>query len=706
MPEEPDPISADPPALRNARPDEDEAPLVLLEEEEAVAAAEAEGFDVLGEEALAEPLLNFDDELALILIGEDDDRGVTRDAPSVGLLDALAAELLSHPGPPPLVVPPSVYALPSLAIAEAPPSEVVAAAPSEVAVEAPASMAVAALLPSEVVAAAPSEVAVEAPASMAVAELPPSEVVAETLAALWAAPAETADAWAAPTDAEVEAYAGSAPEPEPPPSEYVPRAVYAAAARAPGGKRGQAARSLNVGLSLKAEIGKLVERHPEGVPGAAVRASHAVGLSTGGRPTPLSLTPAVVPAARLAEWARDARHVATAAQKLVAAEPALRRRLGQSLPPGRGALFEQAFADADHLPSLRLDWMFEGALADDRRYLLRLVADAPGLHAEADGAVTALAAALAPRTAARLRELVPRNVDALWRSLVAREEAAGRATPRRLALAHAAGDPAQAGHEALASRLVQLGVDARAAVAETLAPDPDELVWRQCDVALLAEDVRVAGPPAAHLELLPLLAELAHLVTPAGEKRAQRAGLTDEELATLWSVLPWTRPFAPIATDGPHGEKLRDVVASTRLNPEVFVLKSARPAGGHAVIMGHAAETPAGQAAMAPFLSPGTPPTWTALCAAAAAAPAGTWFVQRYVPPAPARHLVLESGAARWRSVLAKASTFASLLDESAAGATGTFVPASASDGGAPGLVPLLTEEAAEVLLAELFLTR
>lgn len=496
---------------------------------------------------------------------------------------------------------------------------------------------------------------------------------------------------------------------------------------------------------IRAALAALPERALAALALRAARRAKALGLArrlADGTlaAIPLSLTPEVLPRAALEARGRDARLLLSAASKLVLTEPALRARLAAHLPPFEREALEQRFSDAGRLAIARVDWFFEGPAHAGRHFALELNATIPAMEAYSDVAVRAVAETLAPKNTERIAALSGRNSDELLASLQARDAELGRAPATRAVLVHRPGDSQLPELGALVARWRELGVDARTVEVGDYALEPGTLVYRHIFGHRIAEgsafaaaaraprEHRLWNPIAAHLELKVLMAELSAATAGDAEARAAAAGLTPDELACAHRTLPWTRPLARGATLGPDGARVDDLVRYVREHAKSLVLKTSAGYGGKGVVIGPVAATAAGREACAHFVAAGVEPTWENVVDAAAAQPADTWVVQRFVTSVPSRHLLVSAddgvaqwaqgeggqpglpggrwgaGALHWGDVFVDASSYTGLGDGFVPGggvcrfASGHIVNIV----GGGGVAPLITEDAAALLLEEL----
>jgi hypothetical protein len=278
----------------------------------------------------------------------------------------------------------------------------------------------------------------------------------------------------------------------------------------------------------------------------------------------------------------------------------------------------------------------------------------------------------------------------------------------------------------LAERFAELGTEADVLFPDELSGDEYvfargeryELIYRHLFVrrveespapyitSLLAEcpsrRAVVLNPPASQIEVKTTFA----LLSQAGQepRLAQRAGLDADELQAARDAIPWTRLFRRGPAKDEEGAPIADLVSFVAAQPERFVLKRAWDYGGKAVFIGASAEDDSfSDRTRAAF---GAALSWSELCQRAADDRLGGGFVvQAMVDAAPQTHLLCTEDGLSARQLYVDFSAYASVgLTRSPE--WGGVCRGSASHVvnivGGGGVLPLLTTEVADALLAGL----
>ncbi len=434
--------------------------------------------------------------------------------------------------------------------------------------------------------------------------------------------------------------------------------------------------------------------------GEAQQEASRRGLMRGPDEIPLVLSPVALPREDLRLLGHAARLLVSALVKvsrdLVASRPQRARLLFAHLSPLELAALEGRSLEGEELLVARVDWFIDRQAGRVRA--LEVNSTIPAMQIYSDAAVAGWLHAFLPESrAAALVATSPSNAGWLLDTFLGAAQAAGRGDPSRpfpqgleVQLLHRNGDPQITELQGLVTLLTARGAGARTVTPDdiNLDGDPRRAIYRHLFARHVEKESalgRAFLEPNRHgmwnrvngwLETKGLVAELSLHVDRAG---ARSALLTDEELACVRDVLPWTR-ILDDATDAELGDG------------DLIVLKRSHDYGGKSVVIGREVGPTAFKTALA----------------SARAEPPGTWVAQGLVD-APASD--------RWLAVRAKdgtrsatqlplhldISTYASLLPNAREGgsvcraAPGRIVNIV----GGGGVAPLFTEEVlAEALAA------
>jgi hypothetical protein len=388
---------------------------------------------------------------------------------------------------------------------------------------------------------------------------------------------------------------------------------------------------------------------------------------------PLSLTPEVIERSTTQARASDARHVLTAVVKAARAVlspgvdgPWARQLFGHFGPLEAACL--RRWREAEDVTIARVDWFLDGA---GRHRALELNATIPAMEAYSDAAAQAWIeklGAFAGLEAGAIQRLVAAhgsNAEELRRSIVAHS---GRGPEERpsIAIIHREADAQLRELESLTRRFRAAGHEVRLAVAREVKLQPDgrvtigsfepDVLYRHIFARRMepgSDLERIARGEArkelqnrvnGQFEVKGLLAELHRVVT---EQDGAGLHLSETEIATVRTVVPWTRLLARGAGMGPNGERVSDLGDLVMSDPAHLVLKKSWDYGGKSVLLGPdvlAAEGAAG---------------WERRVREALAEGPGSWVVQSLVASPRQKHLVVQDGRdAAWEDVFVDASTF------------------------------------------------
>lgn len=388
------------------------------------------------------------------------------------------------------------------------------------------------------------------------------------------------------------------------------------------------------------------------------------------RPIPVSLTPVVLSTEALDHRARAARLVAEAVLKVTRAllAGAQRSLVLSALSPLERTLAERTWEGAHVLACTRTDFF----VGTSGLKALELNATIPAMQAYSDIAAHSLIDVLADQAGAtaetrrRWKSANGSNALALLDALTAGRVEQGGRPPERIGLLCRRRDAQETELAYLARSFQDAGVEAsvvypdqlRLGDAVTADGRPLDILYRHLFVRRL-EDPSLAGakaviellssntpnagrtlvlnPPASQLEVKAMFAILSEAMVSQALSAA--LGLTDEELAVLPTVVPWTRRLVRGATVGPDGDWVTELVTYVAEHPGRFVLKRSWDYGGRAVFIGQSAGDPSfDERVRATY---GEVLAWPALCARAADDAAGGGFVvQERVALEPERHVL------------------------------------------------------------------
>lgn len=348
---------------------------------------------------------------------------------------------------------------------------------------------------------------------------------------------------------------------------------------------------------------------------------------------------------------------------------------------------------AERVASARVDYLQE---ADGRLRALEVNATIPAMQAYSDIAASGWVRFVAPAlgaspdaVGAALRAL-PSNVDDLRRTLLAASAENGRPAPKRIAILARANDAQDGELAAVCRRFEQEGLEPVRVTPETFpANAPYDLIYRHLFARRLApgdpleavyRDPRASNlwnPVNGHLEIKGMLA----ILSAAGDDPAlaRRAGVPEDVLASVASVVPWTRLLLPGPAIGPEGAKLRDLVGFVAANPSSLILKRSWDYGGRSVFLEEDFREGAGTGAKIEAATGKPIRSWEELVTFAAHDPSGDWIAQARVRPVKKRHLRVADGTPAWGDLVTDVSAF------SAHG--GTFAPSGLTARASAGLI-------------------
>jgi hypothetical protein len=475
-----------------------------------------------------------------------------------------------------------------------------------------------------------------------------------------------------------------------------------------------------------------VRRHAPAFAPALARAAFSRGLAVTAkdgarRAIPVTATPVVLEASEIRRRAEQARLLSLATVKVsraVLAGEAPEVLLG-ALSPLERQLAVATHARLERLAVTRVDYF-----VSDRPWALEVNATIPAMEGYSDIAADTFIetvgahGGLAGEEVARLKAANGSNALALHRALLTgyRAERGEGQQPRRIALLCRRNDAQVSELLYLAERFRQLGTEADVVFPDELSGTDRveargqayDLVYRHLFVRRLEEAdapwvraflAEVPGrravllnPPASQVEVKTALALLSEALVDGALARG--AGVTDAELAAVAACVPWTRLLRRVATVGPRGNPVADLVERVASEPDRFVLKRAWDYGGKAVFVGAARETDGFAARVE--ASYGSRLAWPELVARAAEDRVGGGFVvQERVETRPEPHLLCTEGGTLAADLFVDYSAYASvgLSPEPAWGGVcrgSSSLIVNIVGGG--GVVPLLTREVADRL--------
>lgn len=442
------------------------------------------------------------------------------------------------------------------------------------------------------------------------------------------------------------------------------------------------------------------------------------GLTT---PIPITATPVIIARAELKRRQRLAAHLASAGVKM--SKAVLGGELRSVVVDGL-SLLEQSLALSGYdrvgtLATTRVDFFNspQGPMA------LELNATIPAMQAYSDIAANTFLEVVGEHWGAphhmidRWKAQNGSNALALFRALVdGYARLRGGKRPERLGILTRRRDAQLTELNYLASRFTDFGCETDIIYPDELSGAervmargrPYPFIYRHLFVrrleepdlagadyvkALLAEPngrrAVVLNPPASQVESKAVFALLSQATEDAA--LAASAGLSNDELAAISQTVPMTRIF--------RGPKL---LAEVEAHPDQWVLKRSWDYGGRAVFVGRSRETDGfrerTKAAYGEALD------WKATCAKAAVDTAGGGFVaQRLVETSTDTHLVCAGAQVTETPLFVDFSAYASVGLERQpdwGGVCRGSVQHIVNIVGGGGVLPLLSEEAAEGLLA------
>jgi len=470
---------------------------------------------------------------------------------------------------------------------------------------------------------------------------------------------------------------------------------------------------------------------------ALARSAYAMGLAVtrpdgSTRAIPITATPIVADRRRIQERAELSARLSSAAVKMARAMLASEDRdlLAAALSPLERKLAECTYQAARRFATTRVDYFLRAK--DEHAAALEINATIPAMQGYSDIAAEAFIrwlgghANLPDSAIADLARRNGSNANALYRALLdgfALER--GRA-PERIGLLCRRNDAQLTELGFLADRFAELGTEADVLFPDELFGEEDvfargeryELIYRHLFVRRLEESPApyitslfaecpsrravVLNPPASQIEVKTTFA----LLSQAGQEPslAARAGLDADELQAAREAIPWTRLFRRGPAKDEEGGPIADLVSFVAAQPERFVLKRAWDYGGKAVFIGASAEDDSfSDRTRAAF---GAALSWSELCQRAADDRLGGGFVvQAMVDAAPQVHLLCTEDGLSARPLYVDFSAYGSVgLTRSPE--WGGVCRGSASHVvnivGGGGVLPLLTTEVADALLAGL----
>lgn len=475
----------------------------------------------------------------------------------------------------------------------------------------------------------------------------------------------------------------------------------------------------------------------EDVAARAVRYGLAVQQADGTRvPIPITLTPAVMDRGALADAAQGARHIASAVARVAgdlvtSGDPLGARMMAELTPLERECI--ALLPRPARLPAIRVDF-FPG---EEGPRILEVNATIPAMQGYSDAAARALCEGVAPARAGEALALLPSNrdqlLDALLECLASLSPGnhsppindsrygsnimhvrSGNILPpgARIAVVHRPGDSQLPELESLLARARERGIEAGLFTPDrvSLVPEgpladgaPVDLVYRHVFGRRVEPDAPFAGvlrdpvrgrvfnPLDAHLEAKAVVARLSELC--AEPSRAAAAGLSEAEVDAVRRLVPWTRLAGQGPTSDPEGRPTEDPALWAARHPMRAVLKRSWDYGGKSVILADRLDEPASRARAA-VLGGGD---WQALCTAAARAPE-LWVVQERIPARAERHFTRNG----WQDLFVDLCTYTAvgLTHAPSGGVVRAAIDPVVNIVGGGGLAPLLTPEAAEILLS------
>lgn len=439
------------------------------------------------------------------------------------------------------------------------------------------------------------------------------------------------------------------------------------------------------------------------------------------KPIPITATPVLIDAAELARRQQLASRLSSATLKMsraVLASPARSELVLGGLSPLEKAYAATTFQQLETLVTTRVDFF-----AGEQVRALEVNATIPAMQGYSDIAANTFLEVVGKAWGAPASVISGwqakngSNAQALYRALLAGyQQVRPGQTPRSIALLSRRNDAQLTEQRYLMERFRELGADADIVHPDQLSGTDAvrahgktyELVYRHLFVrrleeagmegaeyvkALLAEPngtrAVVLNPPASQVEVKAVFALLSVALEDAA--LAAEAGLTGEELEAIGASVPWTRPFRGAA-----------LTAQVAADPDRYVLKRSWDYGGRAVFVGRTR----GEAGFAERVKAayGEPLEWPALCERAAADRVGGGFVvQQVIDIQPEPHLLCSGATQVPAELYVDFSAYASVgLDAQPAwgGVCRGSVSHIVNIVGGGGVIPLLTTEVAQALLA------
>ena len=449
--------------------------------------------------------------------------------------------------------------------------------------------------------------------------------------------------------------------------------------------------------------------------GLAVTGPHGSKL-----PIPVCALPEVRSAQEIKHFARDAALLSSSAVKMANAVLASdhAQALLSSLSPFEASLAQGAYRNLERLATTRVDFFLShGAHA------LEVNATIPAMQGYSDIAADSFIksvgryAGLGESTVQQLCRDNGSNSKALHAALLQgfRSER-GESMPQRIGLLCRRNDPQISELAFLAGQFRDFGTDAEVIHPENLSGEHKvvsggktfDLIYRHLFVRRIEETpapylksllregplhpskVVILNPPASQVEVKTTLALLSETVD--GARTGLGAILSEDEREVISRTVPWTRRFL-----APPAEILSQVSSA----PTQFVLKRAWDYGGKTVFIGRLDQSAAfRERTVAVF---GEALGWRELCARASIDRRGGGFVvQKYVDLQPRPQRVCTAQGVEDVVWYVDYSAYASVgLEHSepwGGVCRGSSSPIVNLMGGG-GLIPLITEEVARVLL-------
>ncbi len=450
------------------------------------------------------------------------------------------------------------------------------------------------------------------------------------------------------------------------------------------------------------------------------------------RAIPITATPVVAERRQIQRRAELSARLSSAAVKLSRAVLASEDRelLAGALSPLERKLAECTYQAAQRFATTRVDYFVRAT--DGQAAALEINATIPAMQGYSDIAADAFIRWLgghAGLPASAIADLARRNgsnANALYRALLDGFELEAGGAPERIGLLCRRNDAQLTELRFLANRFAELGTEADVLFPDELSGDQDvfargkryQLIYRHLFVRRLEESPSpyvatlvaecparravVLNPPASQIEVKTTFA----LLSQAGQQPslAERAGLDADEVLAARDAIPWTRLFRRGPAQDEEGNRIADLVSFVASQPERFVLKRAWDYGGKAVFIGASAKDDSfSDRTRAAF---GAALSWSELCQRAADDRLGGGFVvQAMVESAPQAHLLCTEDGVSAQQLYVDFSAYASvgLTRSPEWGGVCRGSPSRVVNiVGGGGVLPLLTTEVADALLAAL----